>query len=128
MKPYVGPFCGMVLLNLKFAPVAWHKVCLPHKFGWVGVRNFAVWNQAAVLKQLWAIDQAKDRLWLKWIYAYYKSVFDMKIPTVTTWLVKKVLGLRGFVGIPTAIKVDIQLLKLMQYWWIIKPRRCTGCG
>lgn len=82
----------------KFAPIAWEYVCFPYKLKGYGIKNFIVWNKAAVMKHFWAIDKSKDRLWLKWIHAYYtkaNSVFDIGVPTVATWMVKKLLSMRS---------------------------------
>lgn len=41
-----------------------------------------------MMKQLWAIDKAYDRLWLEWIDTYYtkgRSVLFVRIPTTSTW-------------------------------------------
>lgn len=53
------------------ASIAWSTVFLPYEYDGLGIKDFVMWNRASVLKQFWAIDKAKERLWLKWIRAYY---------------------------------------------------------
>ncbi|KAG5611287.1 hypothetical protein H5410_022568 [Solanum commersonii] len=49
--------CGQVPL---LALVSWDKICLPKAAGRLNIMNLKLWNNAAILKLLWAIDQKKD--------------------------------------------------------------------
>lgn len=53
------------------APIAWSMACAPKECGSLDIKDFMVWNQAVVVKQLWAIAVQKDHLWSRWINAYY---------------------------------------------------------
>ena len=44
--------------------VAWDNLCQPKAQGGLGFRNILIWNQAAVGKQVWAIAQKQDNLWV----------------------------------------------------------------
>lgn len=60
------------------------------KIGGFNFKYFVIWNTTAVMKQLWVIDKVKNRLWLKWMHAYYtkgKDVFQTKVPTTATSMV-----------------------------------------
>lgn len=53
------------------ASLAWEQVCLPKVCGGLNLRNMIIWNQAALLKLLWAISVKKDRLWIQWVHSYF---------------------------------------------------------
>ncbi|XP_048503092.1 uncharacterized protein LOC125498839 [Beta vulgaris subsp. vulgaris] len=66
------------------APVAWDNLCLKKSCGVWNLKDLVTWNKAAVAKHLWAITQKQDRLWIKWIHAYYikqNILLTMPIPT-----------------------------------------------
>lgn len=80
--------------------VAWEVVCAPYKTGGLNIKNFVQWNRFVVLKQLWAIDQEKEMLWLKWIHSYYtkgESALTTKILITTASMTKKMLQMRDLV-------------------------------
>ncbi|XP_060177863.1 uncharacterized protein LOC132607802 [Lycium barbarum] len=49
----------------KRALVSWDKVCLPTSAGGLNVLNLGLWNKAAILKQLWALAENKECLWIR---------------------------------------------------------------
>ena len=51
--------------------VAWHSVCLDKKYGGLGIKDLAAWNKALIAKQVWAVAQKKDLLWVKWVHGRY---------------------------------------------------------
>ncbi|XP_056685740.1 uncharacterized protein [Spinacia oleracea] len=72
-------------------PVAWDHLCLPKPHGGLGFRNLLLWNQAAVGKQVWAIAQKQDNLWVKWIHVVYikeKNWESFATPAAASWVVK----------------------------------------
>ena len=55
----------------KKALIAWEQVCRPKSEGGMGLINMAIWNKAAVAKLCWDLANKEDKLWIKWIHAYY---------------------------------------------------------
>ncbi|XP_021850218.1 uncharacterized protein [Spinacia oleracea] len=77
----------------KKSPIAWDSVCKPKVAGGQNVKNFHLWNKAAILKLLWALAFKPDALWVKWVNAYYikgKNMFTMALPTSASWVIKKI--------------------------------------
>lgn len=80
--------CRTILWNgqcqlSKRAIVAWEKVCIPKSDGDQNVINIHTWNKAAICKQLWAMAQKKDTMWVKWVYYYYlkhATIEDSPVP------------------------------------------------
>lgn len=61
--------------------------------------NLKLWNNVAILKLLWDIDQKKDCLWIRWVNAYYiknESLEICPIPLNATWVVRKVIESRKY--------------------------------
>lgn len=38
---------------------------------WFGVKQLQTWNVALLLKQIWAVEQEKERPWVRWVLEYY---------------------------------------------------------
>lgn len=53
------------------ALVAWDRVCLPKQNEGLGFKQLGLWNVASLGKQVWALAQKKDHLWVKWISSLY---------------------------------------------------------
>ncbi|XP_021742358.1 uncharacterized protein LOC110708530 [Chenopodium quinoa] len=52
-----------------------------------------IWNKAAVCKLLWAISCKKDKLWVKWIDAYYtkgRDITSISCPANSSWALRKI--------------------------------------
>ncbi|XP_060210676.1 uncharacterized protein LOC132637634 [Lycium barbarum] len=80
--------------------VSWARICLPKSAGGQNVMNICLWNKAAVIKQLWAIVDKKDSLWIRWVNIYYlknDSVDTCNIPGNATWVIRKVIETRKFI-------------------------------
>ncbi|KAH0660521.1 hypothetical protein KY289_029269 [Solanum tuberosum] len=66
--------------------------------GWRSVDIFSCQkelNKAAILNMCWGTKQKQDRLWMKLIHNYYirrQSMNELRVPTQTCWMVRKVLG------------------------------------
>lgn len=78
--------------------VAWDEVCKPKAQGGLGLFDTTLWNLAAVGKLLWALCHMKEKLWIKWVHAYYikgRSVWQTPTPTRASWLIHKVLSCRS---------------------------------
>ncbi|XP_021835349.2 uncharacterized protein [Spinacia oleracea] len=81
----------------KKSPIAWDSVCKPKVAGGQNVKNFHLWNKAAILKLLWALAFKPDALWVKWVNAYYvkgKDMYTMPIPASASWMIKKIWSSR----------------------------------
>lgn len=77
--------------------MAGKTICTDPNCGGLGIKNFVLWNQAAALKQLWAISFKKNILWVKWVYAYYirgKPLLSYHIPNEVSWMLRKIMGMR----------------------------------
>lgn len=57
--------------------VAWDKICLPKAYGGLGFRCIGRWNRAALFKQVWAVANKEDSLWLRWINHVYLKGDDI---------------------------------------------------
>ncbi|XP_010695394.1 uncharacterized protein LOC104908041 [Beta vulgaris subsp. vulgaris] len=56
-----------------------------------------LWNKAALLKQLWAFYFKQDKLWVRWVHAYYinrGAIDTVTINSNTSWLLRKILDSR----------------------------------
>lgn len=61
------------------ALVAWDNLCLPELSGGIGLKNIRLWNVASLGKQVWAIMQKKDHLWVKWTSTIYLKSEDFML-------------------------------------------------
>ncbi|XP_021742000.1 uncharacterized protein LOC110708221 [Chenopodium quinoa] len=55
----------------KCPPISWEWVCKPKDTSGLGIRNYSLWNKAALGKQVWKVACKKEFLWVKWVYAVY---------------------------------------------------------
>ena len=88
----------------KKAPIARETLCMRKARGgmrkaWGGLnlKDLIVWNKVDVAKHMWAISKKQDRLWIKWIHAYYikqNNPLTMAIPVRLSWALKKILASR----------------------------------
>ncbi|XP_019225236.1 PREDICTED: uncharacterized protein LOC109206830 [Nicotiana attenuata] len=78
----------------KKALIAWEQICRPISAGSLNVINLCIWNKAAVMKQLWAVEMKKDCLWIKWVHNYYIKKQDlehMPTPKNAAWVIRKII-------------------------------------
>ncbi|XP_062114462.1 uncharacterized protein LOC133825549 [Humulus lupulus] len=78
--------------------VAWENVCQSKFRGGLGIRNFSLWNSAALGKYVWDIAANKENLWVKWIHAVYiKRGFwwDYEAPLHASWYWKKIVAVKN---------------------------------
>jgi hypothetical protein len=77
--------------------VAWDKVCFPKKKGGLGIKNMAIWNQAAMLKHIWSLFAQAGSLWVAWVDKNWlkgRSFWEISIPKSCSWSWKQLLKLR----------------------------------
>lgn len=90
---------GSVNLSRK-ALVAWDSVCRPFSAGGLNIIDMALWNKAALSKQLWNLAKKKDCLWIHWVHSYYikqRDIETLSSPGSTSWVVKKILARREYI-------------------------------
>ncbi|XP_019224302.1 PREDICTED: uncharacterized protein LOC109205989 [Nicotiana attenuata] len=78
----------------KKALMAWDKVCLPRAGGGLNIINLKLWNKAAIAKTSWDLAHKQDKLWIRWIHAYYvknQLLKTLKVPQQACWMVRKVI-------------------------------------
>lgn len=78
--------------------VSWQDCAFPKDEGGLGVKNLAIWNDSAILFQLWRVVTHEDSLWISWLYMYElrdKGFWTMNIPAKCSWTWKKILQLRN---------------------------------
>ncbi|XP_019228711.1 PREDICTED: uncharacterized protein LOC109209820 [Nicotiana attenuata] len=75
------------------ALVAWNKLCKPKTKGGLNITDLNTWNRAALLKHLWNLVKKKDKLWIKWVHAYYlkgREPWEVDIKKAS-WIIRKIL-------------------------------------
>lgn len=54
----------------------------------LNIRDMVIWNRAALIKLLWAIELKKDQLWVRWIHhLHYERELHFLVPVVIEDLV-----------------------------------------
>ncbi|GJR59888.1 putative gag-pol polyprotein [Tanacetum coccineum] len=80
------------------AKVAWDLVCLPLKEGGLGIRRLEEFNTALMVSHIWSILNARDSLWVQWIYDYKlqgRSFWDVPCLGDVSWGWRKLLQIRS---------------------------------
>ncbi|XP_060170346.1 uncharacterized protein LOC132601264 [Lycium barbarum] len=57
-------------------------------------------NQAAITKLCWDLAHKEDKLWVKWIHAYYikdQQLSVCPIPQIASWMTRKIVAARGVI-------------------------------
>ncbi|XP_075085042.1 uncharacterized protein LOC107815716 [Nicotiana tabacum] len=75
------------------ALLAWKTLCYPMTTGAVNFVDVEIWNRAAICKQLWNLCKKKDRLWVRWVHAYYGaniSIWEARC-NQASWLLQKIV-------------------------------------
>ncbi|KAJ8438643.1 hypothetical protein Cgig2_016389 [Carnegiea gigantea] len=63
------------------------------------LRNAEVWNKALIAKLVWAIENKKDLLWVKWVHGRYlknKNWWNYSPPLDCSWYWKKICFIKEF--------------------------------
>lgn len=70
---------------------------MPRSAGGWNIINMEIWNKAALLKLLWVIAFKRDKLWVKWVHAYYikRASYDtIRVSTQWSWILRKIIDTR----------------------------------
>ncbi|XP_058721841.1 uncharacterized protein LOC131593425 [Vicia villosa] len=76
------------------ALVAWDKICLPNNAGGLNMTYLSDWNKATILKLLWNLHMKSDKLWIRWIEAYYLkgvSIMQWEPKIYSSWMIKSIV-------------------------------------
>ena len=57
-------------MSKAIAKVIWEHICLPKEEGGLGIKSILQWKEAAILKQLRALSNKADILWVKWVHTH----------------------------------------------------------
>ena len=77
----------------KKALIAWDEVCSPKYEGGLGLINLKIWNRSVIAKLCWDLAKKEDKLWIKWIHAYYlKGQSEWKMSNTASWMVQKIMS------------------------------------
>ena len=64
----------------------------------MGLINMQVWNRAAVAKLCWDLANKEDKLWIKWIHAYYlKGQIEWQKRDQASWMIRKIMNAKNIV-------------------------------
>uniref|UniRef100_A0A3Q7I408 Reverse transcriptase zinc-binding domain-containing protein n=1 Tax=Solanum lycopersicum TaxID=4081 RepID=A0A3Q7I408_SOLLC len=58
----------------------------------MGLINMNVWNRAAIAMLCWDLANNEDKLWIKWIHAYY-----LKGHNESSWMIRKIMHAKEIV-------------------------------
>ena len=68
-------------------------MCCPIYEEGLGLINIKIWNRAAIAKLCWDLANKEDKLWIKWIHAYYiKGQREWKVSNYASCMVKKIMN------------------------------------
>ena len=87
--------------NHKKSPIAWEFVCSPNSEGGLGIVDICAWNKANMSKLMWAVSLKADKLWVKWVHAYYikrNNIRTYELPVDASWILKGILKTRKLEG------------------------------
>ncbi|XP_016484095.2 uncharacterized protein LOC107804683 [Nicotiana tabacum] len=72
-------------------------MCTPKSVGGLNLINLLLWNKTTIAKVCWDLAHKEDKLWIKWINAYYvkqQQLKDMPIPKQASWMVRRIIASR----------------------------------
>ena len=73
-------------------------MCSPKYEGGLGLINLKTWKRSAIAKLCWDLANKEDKLWIKWIHAYYiKGQREWKISNNASWMVQKIMSAKATV-------------------------------
>ncbi|XP_019235766.1 PREDICTED: uncharacterized protein LOC109216090 [Nicotiana attenuata] len=81
----------------KKAYVSWDRMCTPKSAGGMNLINFLLWNKVAIAKVCWDLAHKEDKLWIRWINAFYikhYQIEDMPIPKQASWMARRIIASR----------------------------------
>ncbi|XP_062118492.1 uncharacterized protein LOC133832124 [Humulus lupulus] len=106
-KLCTGFLWGMNGNRSRIHVASWEKVCLPKPYGGLGFREGTKWNQAILAKYIWAINEKRYLLWVKWVNNVYLkgvSIWSYELKMDTSWYWRKLCRLRQKFSISEILK------------------------
>ncbi|XP_058784807.1 uncharacterized protein LOC131659667 [Vicia villosa] len=79
------------------SPIAWDTICYSKAAGGMNTTSLVEWNVATISKLLWNIQAKEDKMWIKWMNAYYikgQSVYNWQVKPSCSWMLKKLMQCR----------------------------------
>lgn len=79
------------------ALVSWEKVYKQKNAGVLNLNCLVDWNKATILKMLWNLHMKSDKLWIRWIGAYYLkgvSIMHWEAKATSSWMLKSIIKTR----------------------------------
>lgn len=89
--------------------------------------NMELWNKAAISKLLWDVAFKFDKLWVKWVNAYYIKRLDINTVAISansSWLLRKIIDCRGLLNVIGGVlllllKTNSASKRLIIFFWVI---------
>ncbi|XP_019267399.1 PREDICTED: uncharacterized protein LOC109244718 [Nicotiana attenuata] len=78
----------------KKALISWEGVCCPKSSARWNLINMRIWNKAAIIKLYRNLAKKENRMWIRWIHAYYikgQQMEQVKVPQQASWMVRKII-------------------------------------
>lgn len=82
------------------ALLAWETLCYPKTAGGVNFTDVELWNKVATCKQLWNVCKKNDKLWVRWVHAYYGGtsyIWEAKC-NQASWIMQKILKAHKYIA------------------------------
>ena len=74
--------------------IAYDSLCLSKMEGGLGFQDIGLWNKAALFKLIWAIEEKKDNLWVRWVHHIYlkgDNIWEHKAPSNSSFTWRKLM-------------------------------------
>lgn len=94
--------------------VAWDRMCTPKSTRGMNIINLLIWNKAAIAKVCWDLAHKEDKLWIRWINAYYikhQQIQTMPIPKQACWIVRRIIVARDVLQQTQCSRGDKETIK-----------------
>ncbi|XP_060190863.1 uncharacterized protein LOC132620187 [Lycium barbarum] len=81
----------------KKALVVWDRVSLPKTGGGLKLIDIYLQNKVVLIKTCWDLANKQDKLWIRWIHAFYvkgKEFFHALVQKHALWMVRKLFEMR----------------------------------
>lgn len=78
--------------------IAWEVVCQSKKEGGLGITECIGWNEAAIAKYVWNVENKTDNIWVKWVHQIYIKGADWwqyQPQAESCWYWRKICSIKG---------------------------------